>query len=223
MLGGTELDFAYTPFIDGNGSSSLDMAYQELLASDSQPSFKSSKPPQIHTQQLKTQQIQQQTQQVQQKPPIDALPADHPINVHLQPQKVVTMSKPVQPSFDTSSFNKQFETQMANQRRLHQQQQQASIAAAYYQNQQPQNISGFQYYEDNSYWRKLVSKKKELWKFAQSAFIILFAISIHYVIDFLLRHWLEHHEISFEREVMLRLLYPVSVMFIAWNIIANIK
>lgn len=72
---------------------------------------------------------------------------------------------------------------------------------------------------EESYFDKLMGKKKELMKFLQSGLIVLFAFSMHFVIDHYLKYYLESNAISFEREVFLRVLYPVAVLFLAWNLI----
>ena len=122
------------------------------------------------------------------------------------------------PQYDMSVFNKQFEQDqrintLVNELKKQKQQQQ-QVAA--YQQQQPM-------YYDESYWDKMANKKKDIFKFIQSGLIILFAISLHVVIDFVLKHYLQTHDISYNREVMIRFLYPIGILFIAWNIIAFIK
>jgi hypothetical protein len=74
-----------------------------------------------------------------------------------------------------------------------------------------------------SYWDKLMSKKKDLIKFFQSALIILFAISIHFLIQHYFQQYISSNDVSFERELILRLLYPIGVAFVAWNVMLIYK
>lgn len=122
------------------------------------------------------------------------------------------------PSYDMSMFNKQFEQDqrintLVNELKKQKQQ----------QPQQPVALYPQQMYYDESYWDKMVNKKKDIFKFIQSGLIILFAISLHVVIDFVLKHYLQTHDISYNREVMIRFLYPIGIIFVAWNIIAFMK
>ena len=87
----------------------------------------------------------------------------------------------------------------------------------------PQQVPQYVPYHEESYWDKLSQRKKDVWKFLQSGFIILFAISVHFLIDFLLKYYLQNNDVSFERELLLRILYPIVVVFIAWNIIAHLR
>ncbi len=74
-------------------------------------------------------------------------------------------------------------------------------------------------YSSDTYWDKLIYKRKELFKFIQSSFIILFAISLHLIIDHYIKYYVSKYDISPERELLIKLLYPVSVLFIAWNLL----
>lgn len=103
------------------------------------------------------------------------------------------------PQYDVSLFNQQFEQQLRPV-------------------QQPPPPPP----QEPSYWDRLFLKKKEVFKFVQSGLIILFAISLHFILDFVLKQYLETHDVSKTREMWIRALYPVGILFIAWNIIAFI-
>jgi ABC-type bacteriocin/lantibiotic exporter with double-glycine peptidase domain len=77
--------------------------------------------------------------------------------------------------------------------------------------------------EQPSYFDKLFSKKKELYKILQLSLIITLGISLHFVIDHYLTQYLTDHEMSFERQLILRLLYPAAVLFILWNLRVFVK
>ncbi len=74
-----------------------------------------------------------------------------------------------------------------------------------------------------SYFDKLVARKKEVFKFIHSALIIVFALAIHFLVSHYFDHYLKHNDVSFEREIILRVLYPISIIFIAWNIMLIFK
>ena len=74
-----------------------------------------------------------------------------------------------------------------------------------------------------SYWDKLMNKKKDIVKFLQSALIIVFALSVHFLISHYFHQYLSSNDVSFERELILRLLYPIGIVFVAWNIMLTFK
>jgi hypothetical protein len=69
----------------------------------------------------------------------------------------------------------------------------------------------------SSYLEKLFSKKKEVLRIIYFALIIVLAMSLHFVIDHYMKFYLKNNDLSFERESIIRLLYPVSIIFILWN------
>jgi len=74
-----------------------------------------------------------------------------------------------------------------------------------------------------SYWDKLMAKKKDIIKFLQSALIIVFALSVHFLISHYFQQYISSNDVSFERELILRLLYPIGIVFIAWNVMLIFK
>lgn len=69
-----------------------------------------------------------------------------------------------------------------------------------------------------TYFEKLSNKKKDLGKLIQFTLIIVLGLSIHYLIDYYLNNYISNSDFSFERKLILRLLYPLSVLFILWNL-----
>lgn len=74
-----------------------------------------------------------------------------------------------------------------------------------------------------SYTDKLFGKKKELYKILSLSLIITLGISVHFLIDHYLNKYLAENEMSFERQLLLRLLYPIGVLFILWNLRVFVK
>lgn len=74
-----------------------------------------------------------------------------------------------------------------------------------------------------SYFDKLFGKKKEVGKIIQAALIVALGISIYFLIEHYLKEYLSEHDLSFERQLGLRLLFPLSILFIIWNLRVFIK
>lgn len=77
--------------------------------------------------------------------------------------------------------------------------------------------------DNNSYFDKLFSKKKELFKILQLALIVTLGLSVHYLIDHYLKNYLQENDLTFERQLVLRMLYPLGVLFFLWNIKVFVK
>lgn len=74
-----------------------------------------------------------------------------------------------------------------------------------------------------SYFDKLFGKKREMYKIMQLSLMITLGLSIHFVIDHYLQKYLAEHDMSFERQLILRLLYPAAVLFVVWNLRVFVK
>lgn len=77
--------------------------------------------------------------------------------------------------------------------------------------------------QQSGYLDKLFSKKKDMLKIVNLSLIIVLAMSIHFIIDYYMKNYLKMNDLTFERELILRLLYPVSIVFILWNMKAFLK
>lgn len=73
------------------------------------------------------------------------------------------------------------------------------------------------------YFEKLFGKKKELYKVLQLSLIITLGLSLHFFIDHYLAKYLSENEMSFERQMLLRALYPAAVLFVLWNLRVFVK
>lgn len=69
-----------------------------------------------------------------------------------------------------------------------------------------------------SYFDAMVNKRKDVLKMVSFAAIILLAISVHNVVDFGLKEFILSNEFSFKQEVGIRLVYPLAVVFLLWNL-----
>lgn len=68
------------------------------------------------------------------------------------------------------------------------------------------------------YVDQLVSKKKDVAKLILMALVILLALATHNVLDFVMRNYVIDNGLSFRQEIGLRVLYPVLIIFILWNL-----
>lgn len=224
MLEGTDLSAAYG-----------------LVSSVSGPSMFDDEPPMQQQPQKRAQPQQYQPQLPAQKStPMKSLPDNNPVmqqvaqiqaiqqRQHAAPQQqqqqaqVQVQQQQQQvaagtPQYDQNTFHRQFE----------QEQQQRMMLQDWNNRRVPQQPQQQMYYanlpSEPSYWDKMVSKKKEVMRFLQSSMIILLAISLHTVIDFVLKHYLQQYDLSYEKELLIRVLYPVAIIFIAWNIITMLR
>lgn len=77
--------------------------------------------------------------------------------------------------------------------------------------------------EQPSYFDKLFGKKKELYKVLQLSLIITLGLSLHFLMDHYLSRYISDNDMSFERQLILRLLYPAAVLFVLWNLRVFVK
>lgn len=208
MLEGTDLSSAYSSIMNPEAAISQydDNLYQEEVVAKPKP-----------TKQYNDNAITQQLAaiktiadaQYQQKP------APPPQQRSLQQNNVAQNN--INQQYDVSVFNKQFEQEQKINNLVNELKKQKT------QQQVPQVHYQPPMYNEESYWDKMGNRKKDVFKFIHSGLIILFAISLHYIIDFVLKNYLQTHDVSHNREIVIRILYPIGILFVAWNIIAFLK
>jgi hypothetical protein len=125
-------------------------------------------------------------------------------------------SKITYDTFDTDEFNKKYEQQRKISETI-QKNSYSQVPQLYNDTNKPINIIYTQQ-KQPSYFDKLISKKKELMKIVQISFIITLGISIYYFIDHYLTFYINSKDFSFERQFLIRLLFPISIIFIIWNL-----
>lgn len=131
-------------------------------------------------------------------------------NIQQQQQQSQSIQQIQQPMYDASTFNKQYD----QEQRIMQ-----ALQEIRKKKDEPSSSSSSQ----TSYIDKLMSKKKELGRLLQFSLIIVLGLSLHYVIDYYLQKYIADSDLSFERQLFLRLLYPFSILFILWNLKVFIK
>lgn len=124
------------------------------------------------------------------------------------------MSNPQNQMFyDASSFNKRFEQDQINSYMK-----QMQTTNSYYQNQPVMASVASNQSTSAGYFDKLFSKKKEFFKLVQWVLIIVLAVSVHFFVKYYLKYYLSANDLTFEREMILRALYPLGILFILWNL-----
>lgn len=71
--------------------------------------------------------------------------------------------------------------------------------------------------ESEPLYDRFVSKKKDVMKLLNIALTVLLAISLHFVFSDLLKAYLQNNDFSNNKETLIKLLYPASVLLILWS------
>lgn len=122
-------------------------------------------------------------------PPMPQMPQQQPVKQQLAPP-------PPQPVYQIPPQFQQQPQPLPQQRQMQQQ----------------------NYSNNTSYIDRLISAKKDVWKAVQVALIIVLAMSVHFILDHYLKIYFSSQDLSFERELMTRLLYPLGALFLLWNL-----
>lgn len=144
----------------------------------------------------------------QQNQPATASPKPSPTTVQEEP--VQTSAQQQSYPYDANQYNQYY----SNEQKL---------LAIINELKKKQSTQSQQQTQSSSYFDKLAAKKKDVYKFLHSAFIIVFALAVHFLIHHYFKHYLDNNEVSFERELLLRILYPIGILFVAWNIMLLLK
>lgn len=142
--------------------------------------------------------------------PQQPMPSTHPQLQH----KPTQMQQPKQtdPIYNAETINQQYNMEQAILRQAYamanakQQQQKPAVAVESYSN------------EGGGYFDMLGSKKKDMLKLIIIAVMILLAMSVHSFTSFWLKEFITSSELSFRQELGVRLLYPIVVLFLLWNL-----
>lgn len=77
---------------------------------------------------------------------------------------------------------------------------------------------GESHVDENSYIEKLWGKKRDMTKYTILTFVILFALSLHSLIEYLYDQIFIPSNIMQKQKIIIKILYPVVVCIILWNI-----
>ena len=65
---------------------------------------------------------------------------------------------------------------------------------------------------------RYLSKKKDVFKLMSIALTVLFAISVHFVMGDLIKSYLRNNDFSYNKEVLLKFSYPMTVLLMLWSL-----
>lgn len=74
--------------------------------------------------------------------------------------------------------------------------------------------------KDNSepLYDRFVSKKKDVMKLICIALTVLLAISLHFVFQELITSYIQNNDFTSNKELLVRFMYPISVLAVLWTI-----
>tara|TARA_Y100000389_G_scaffold116242_1_gene113398 strand:- start:6294 stop:6857 length:564 start_codon:yes stop_codon:yes gene_type:complete len=73
-------------------------------------------------------------------------------------------------------------------------------------------------YEKKSLIDAIFNKKKEMIRFFSIALIIVLALSMHEIFSEFIKEYIDSNDLSKNKEIALKFLYPISIFIIAWGI-----
>lgn len=139
-----------------------------------------------------------------------APPPPQPSMPQVQHKPQIQQPKQTDPVYNAEAINQQYNMEQAI---LHQ-----AYAMANAKQQQKLPAVTETYSHEGGYFDMLGSKKKDMLKLIIIAVMILLAMSVHSFVTFWLRELITSSEFSFRQELGIRLLYPVIVLFVLWNL-----
>ncbi len=159
-------------------------------------------------------------EQEEEKPVLKSKQLQIPEKQSSQPErKPAPQSQQYNPQYNTPQYDQQYDANSFNKQ--YEQEQRLVRAINEYKKKKEETVP--QQYNQPSYFDKLFGKKKEIGKLLQAALIIVLGLSIYYLLDHYLKDYIENHDLSFERQLFIRLLYPLSILFILWNLRVFVK
>lgn len=73
-------------------------------------------------------------------------------------------------------------------------------------------------YEKKSLIDAIFNKKKEMVRFFSIALIIVLALSMHEIFSEFVKEYIDSNDLSKNKEITLKFLYPISIFILAWGI-----
>ena len=64
---------------------------------------------------------------------------------------------------------------------------------------------------------RFISKKKDVMKLFNIALTVLLAISLHFVLSDLIKLYLQNNDFTYNKEILIKFMYPLSVLMILWS------
>jgi len=64
---------------------------------------------------------------------------------------------------------------------------------------------------------RFISKKKDVMKLFNIALTVLLAISLHFVLSDLIKSYLQNNDFTYNKEILIKFMYPFSVLMVLWS------
>ena len=64
---------------------------------------------------------------------------------------------------------------------------------------------------------RFISKKKDVMKLFNIALTVLLAISLHFVLSDLIKSYLQNNDFTYNKEILIKFMYPLSVLMVLWS------
>ena len=84
------------------------------------------------------------------------------------------------------------------------------------QQKKVQQVQYRESYEKKSFIDMFFKKKKEMIRFLSVSLIIIFALAMHQILSDLIGEYIDTNDMSRNKELLTKLLYPTSVLMTAW-------
>lgn len=146
--------------------------------------------------------------------------AFNPLLDHAQQQAVLPVPVPVPVSHTQENTNTQVFIPPIKNKQQSQQPQYRPLNISQAQQQQPslpvQTKQTQQ--QQKSYLDILFTRKRDIMKLVILSMVIVLGISVHSFIDFAMNESIIIYKMNFKKEVILRVIYPIALFFILWNV-----
>lgn len=163
-----------------------------------------------------------QLNQVQETSPHEIVHKSTPISQITHANPATSMQLAQQPTALVSAPKQQLPSTVPIQMAYGNEQQDPRIAVLLNELKKQQKIVA-NIESQNGYFDKLGAKRKDVMRILQLSLVIVLALSLHFIVDHYLKNYIKNNDLSFERELIIRLLYPIAVVFIIWNMKAFMK
>jgi hypothetical protein len=132
---------------------------------------------------------------------------------NVQPQVPTQISSPVQ-TVSTSNVATMDPNFLTADQKLHLLSAEFQKQKEMFENNKGQNIG---------YFDKLLAKKKDVTKLIVFSLVVILALSLHDVVSFYIKQYLDEAALTSLKEFCVRILYPILILFVLWNIRAFTK
>ena len=72
--------------------------------------------------------------------------------------------------------------------------------------------------QNDSIFDRFASKKKDVFKLLNISFSVLLAMSLHYIMGDIIKVYLRNNDFTYNKEILIKSIYPASVLLILWSL-----